>query len=137
MNILNKQEANGTGIPYRLQCNYRLHRWQTSGQFDGEKNVIVNEAFNISPVVKIETLGFNGDKSDLKKLENLLSFATIFYIDDSVIQKTIELKKMYKIKLGDSIIAATALVHNITLLTRNLNDFKNIEGLKVINPHVL
>jgi predicted nucleic acid-binding protein len=37
-------------------------------------------------------------------------------------------------KLPDAIIAATALVYDLTLITRNTSDFKNMEGLKVINP---
>ncbi len=36
--------------------------------------------------------------------------------------------------LGDAIIAATALEHYQTLVTRNIKDFDWIEGLKVIDP---
>lgn len=49
--------------------------------------------------------------------------------------KTAELRKAYKIKLPDAIIAATALVYDLTLITRNVSDFKNIDELNVINPH--
>lgn len=100
-------------------------------------NQIVNAGFNISPVVKIETLGFNGPAADMQKLEALLNFATMFYIDDFIIQKSIDLRKAYKIKLGDAIIAATSLVHNLTLFSRNISDFKVIQGLEVVNPHTL
>lgn len=34
-------------------------------------------------------------------------------------------------------IAATALVHNLSLLTRNLKDFKNMTSLSAIDPHTL
>jgi toxin FitB len=37
-------------------------------------------------------------------------------------------------KLGDAIIAATALEHGVPLVTRNVDDFKHIPGLQVINP---
>ncbi|TAE34104.1 MAG: PIN domain-containing protein [Cytophagales bacterium] len=33
-------------------------------------------------------------------------------------------------KLPDAIIAATAIVHNLTLLSTNDSDFERIEGLK-------
>ena len=36
--------------------------------------------------------------------------------------------------LGDSLIAATALVWDHELVTRNTEDFAWIEGLRVINP---
>ena len=34
----------------------------------------------------------------------------------------------------DSLIAATALTHNMKLVTRNVEDFKTIAGLEIINP---
>jgi len=36
--------------------------------------------------------------------------------------------------LPDAVIAATAMFHNFTLLTRNIDDFKNISGLSYQNP---
>ena len=32
---------------------------------------------------------------------------------------------------------ATALVYKLTLITRNVNDFKKINGLKIIDPYNL
>jgi predicted nucleic acid-binding protein len=46
----------------------------------------------------------------------------------------IELRKKNKTKLPDAIIAATALELGLTLITRNIGDFKNIPNLKSINP---
>ena len=34
--------------------------------------------------------------------------------------------------IGDAIIASTALSENDTLLTNNEDDFKNIEGIKIL-----
>jgi len=36
--------------------------------------------------------------------------------------------------IQDSLIAATALTHNMTVATRNVKDFEGISNLKVINP---
>ena len=36
--------------------------------------------------------------------------------------------------LADAIIAATALVHDLPLVTRNEEDFKHVTGLRVVNP---
>ena len=59
-----------------------------------------------------------------------------FPIDNAVLSKAIELRKTYKMKLGDSIIAATALLANIEIYTRNLDDFIKIPDLVVVNPIV-
>ncbi|TDB61346.1 PIN domain-containing protein [Arundinibacter roseus] len=48
--------------------------------------------------------------------------------------KTIEIRRKHKIKLPDAIIAATALVHHLTLVTNNVSDFARIENLLVVNP---
>jgi toxin FitB len=98
---------------------------------------IFNTAFNTSVIVKIEVLGYNDIPAKMQLLEEFLASATIFPLDDSVTQKTIELRRTKKMKLGDAIIAATALVYGVVILTRNTADFNNIEGLTSINPHSL
>ena len=99
---------------------------------------LVNEELNISIVVKIETLGFNGEESEMQKLKDFLSLAKIFYMEDSIAEETINLRKLYrKLKLGDAIIAATALTNNLTLISRNTKDFEDISGLNCINPYDL
>ena len=97
---------------------------------------IIDDEFNISVVVKIEVLGYNDLPTKIKQLEAFLNLAVVFPLDDDVTAKTIYLRRTYKkFKLGDAIIAATALVYNFALVTRNTKDFKNIEGLEVINPY--
>ena len=91
---------------------------------------------NTSIVVRIETLGFNGPLDEMQRLKGFLNLAETFYVDDEIADRTIELRKTYqKLKLGDAIIAATALVHNFIIITRNTSDFKNIDGLEYLNPH--
>ncbi len=38
---------------------------------------------------------------------------------------------------GKKFIVATALVHDLILITHNTSDFKNIDGLKVIDPYMI
>jgi predicted nucleic acid-binding protein len=97
---------------------------------------LVDDEINISIIVKIETLGFNGEDSEMQKLSDFLGLAKIFYIDDLIADKTIDLRKKYrKLKLGDAIIAATALANNLTLISRNTKDFEDISGLTCVNPY--
>lgn len=95
---------------------------------------VVNDELNISIIVKIETLGFNGEDAEMQKLKDFLSLAKTYYVDDLTAEKTIDLRKTYrKLKLGDAIIAATALANNLTLISRNTKDFENISGLTCVN----
>lgn len=36
--------------------------------------------------------------------------------------------------LGDALVAGTALAYELTLITRNVDDFSRIEGLSILNP---
>lgn len=59
----------------------------------------------------------------------------LFDLVSSVTDKSIDIRRVYKTKLPDTIIAATALVNNLILVTRNISDFKNIDRLQLINPY--
>lgn len=58
----------------------------------------------------------------------------LYPVSDPIVSKAIELKQTKKLTLGDSLIAATALVHNLTLVTKNTKDYKWIPQLSVIDP---
>lgn len=99
---------------------------------------IFNSDFLISVAVKIEVLGFNDLPHKLAAMEEFVDTATVIPLDQAVTKQTIDLRRKYnKLKLGDAIIAATALVHQLSLITRNVDDFKNIEGLNIIDPHTV
>lgn len=67
-----------------------------------------------------------------ERIEFLLPSFSIIPLDSQIARKTAELRRLYpKIKLADSVIAATALFTHSTLLTRNTRDFKKISGLVV------
>jgi predicted nucleic acid-binding protein len=63
--------------------------------------------------------------------------AFVIGLDSNIVVQTISIRKEYKIKLPDAIIAATALVFNLTLITNNVNDFKNIPNLELSNPYLI
>jgi len=93
---------------------------------------ILNKEPIISAITQIELLGFSVVPP---QIESFVRYTSIMGINNSIIEKTIAMRKRYRIKLPDAIIAATALVNNLTLLTRNVADFNNIEGLNIVNPH--
>ena len=93
---------------------------------------IIDDQINISAINKMELLGFNSVEPNLIAFVN---FSEIYHIDDEVINKTIELRKKYKIKLPDTIIAATAIVNDFILVSHNFKDFQTIQELQFIDPY--
>lgn len=90
----------------------------------------------MSIITKIETLGFNPpDPADLVPFEEIVATVSVLHISDEIANKTIELRRIYKIKLPDALIAATALVFDLILLTRNTADFKKITSLRILDLH--
>lgn len=94
--------------------------------------------FYISIINKIELLGFNNISADEEQnFHKLINASTILNLTDDIVTKTIEVRKQFKIKLPDAIIAATALTHNLTIVTRNTKDFEKIKGVEILNPYYL
>ncbi len=102
------------------------------------KIMLYGIALIVSAVTKIEVLGWiNATKEQLKPLYDFMEIANVLPINEAVIEKTIAIRQTKKIALGDAIIAATALVYGLVIVSRNTSDFKNIEGLEVIDPYSL
>ena len=55
-------------------------------------------------------------------------------LTNAVADEAIRLRQQRRIGLGDSIIAATAITNNLTLITRNIEDFHWIDGLELLDP---
>lgn len=96
---------------------------------------VINATPKISVISKIEVLSFNAPPSDYQLLSDFMNDSDILDLTETVVEKTIDLRKQYRVKLPDAIIAATALVHGLELISRNINDFKTITGIKVLDPH--
>jgi predicted nucleic acid-binding protein len=67
---------------------------------------------------------------DLKKI-----FADrIITVDSIVADKWGYICAQDNLPAVDSLLSASALVHNLKLVTRNVKDFKSISGLEIVNP---
>lgn len=95
------------------------------------------DEYFLSVITRIEVLGYNGSQEEMNQAAEFIQDSIVVGLEEAIILRTIALRKLLKIKLPDAVIAATALVHNITLLTRNTDDFKNIPGLSVVSSHDL
>ncbi|HRE57727.1 MAG: type II toxin-antitoxin system VapC family toxin [Candidatus Kapaibacterium sp.] len=100
-------------------------------------NDVIDAVPHISVITKIEVLGFNAPEQHYTILSDFINDAIVFDLSNNVVEASIVIRKKYKTKLPDAIIAATALVYDLIVISRNISDFKNIDGLKVIDPHSL
>ncbi len=90
----------------------------------------------ISSVTQMELIVGCRNKSELKYLDKFLEGFEIINLNYEISQKSIQLLKEYRLSHGllipDSIIAATSIVLDASLLTKNQKDFKFIKGLKLL-----
>lgn len=96
---------------------------------------IINIFPSISVVNRIELLSINSTPDYVNILNLFISDLNVINLNEEIIQKCIEIRKSRKTKLPDALIAATAIVNNLTLITRNTSDFKHLIELEIINPH--
>lgn len=91
---------------------------------------------SISVITKLELIRGCRNKIELTGLEDFIERFEIRHINEAVSAKTEELFKLYRLSHGvqipDMLIAATALVHQIPLLSKNQKDFNFIDGLHLI-----
>jgi predicted nucleic acid-binding protein len=98
---------------------------------------IVDQKPNISVITEIEALSWiNKDKSKEAILRSFIEDANIYTLSRDVIDQCIKIRRAGRTKTPDAIIAATAIVYQLTLITSD-KDFRNVEGLKTIDPHTL
>jgi predicted nucleic acid-binding protein len=73
-------------------------------------------------------------KRHVPETTTFFAASTVLPISDDVILRATKLRQRKKLTLGDALIAATALVHGLTLVTRNEPDFLWLTELQVLNP---
>jgi len=90
----------------------------------------------ISAITRMEVLTGCRNKEELRHFERLLRRFKIFPLTETIGRTADDLLLTYCLSHGllipDALIAATALVHQISLLTKNHRDFRFISGLGLI-----
>jgi predicted nucleic acid-binding protein len=102
------------------------------------KDLIISSRPAVSTVVHLELIQGSKNKTEIKKIERLLSFFEAVHFDRSIALRSIELIRKYSkshgLLLADAVIAATCLENNLKLITFNVRDFRFIKDLRVEAP---
>lgn len=109
--------------------------YSTKPEYDFLRGFIAENSPSVSAVSYVEVLGYHKLADEEKELlEEFFDSTRILPISKDIIIKAVELRQSKKMTLGDALIAATALVNNLTLVTNNTADFAWIDELKLFSP---
>lgn len=89
----------------------------------------------VSALSYLEVLGYDrSTESQRQYFEEFFQVAQVLPISQEVLMRSVALRQQKRMTLGDAIIAGTALVYGLTLITRNVDDFRWISELNLLNP---
>lgn len=116
-----------------LDSNIIIYSFQP--EYQKLQQFVKNHEIFCSAISCVETLGYHKLSDDEKfYLQRFFDTVSVLPVTHAVIMTAIEIRQQRKMSLGDAIIAATALEHRQTLVTRNVKDFDWVEGLITFNP---
>ena len=87
----------------------------------------------ISQITYIEVLSYPFDEHIQIQIKKLLESFEIIDVTLDISKQAINNIKLKKIKVPDNIIASTAIINNLILVTRNTKDFDNLK-INLLNP---
>ena|SRR6184192_2730331 len=126
------------GVKYLWDTNtviYYLQKHFTEVQEKLIDNVINEFQPAISVITEIELLCWKtATDSDLVILQSFIADCVVFGLEQDIKLETIDIRKRSRLKLPDAVIAATALVNRLTLISRNTSDFKKVTSLQLLDP---
>lgn len=124
-------------MTYLIDTNIVIYYF--NGLTDDEGiHAILADSFKISIITKIEFLGwgqFADDPELYTKAIEYLSHATVFELKEAIAEQSIQLRQHFRTKTPDAIIAATALVNGLTVVTNNTSDFSRL-GVKTLAVNI-
>jgi len=87
----------------------------------------------ISSITWMETLSYPLSEDEEQVVRAFLKEFRMIDISVPVMELSVGIRRSKKIKLPDAIIAASAMHHDLILVTRNIKDFKSI-AVKTLDP---
>ena len=87
---------------------------------------------HVSTVSRAELL--TARSTDEARVRLLLAAMTEIPVDTAIAERGGRLRRASSVRLADALIAATAIEHGLTLVTRKVREFDAIRGLRVRAP---
>ena len=104
-------------------------------QYQFLRNWMLSRLVAVSEISRLEVLGFhNLTPYAEQELTQVFQQVAVLPLLPIIVDRAIVLRQTKKMSVGDALIAATGLEHQLKLVSRNKNDFAWISGLQVFNP---
>ena len=101
-------------IDNNIISNYLSNLFSINGMV--LKQMFFDKIPNIPVITEIKALSWiNPDKAKEKIIKEFVFDANVLSLSQAIVAQCIVIKKSRKIKMPDALIAATAIVHNLTL----------------------
>jgi len=92
-----------------------------------------NKPVYVSTITEVELFSFsNLENETAETIDAIMKTMAIISLDSRIARIAGYLRRRYKTKTADSVIAATALFTNTILVTRNVKDFQKISELSIV-----
>ncbi len=111
--------------------------WHLRGYPQATRRLDELDALTLSAVSYLEVLQGMRNKAELVAVKKMLQHraATLLPLSEAITQRAIELMESltlsHGLQMGDALIAATAIEHQLPVLTANVKHFGAVAGLTV------
>lgn len=99
------------------------------------ENFLLQGEFSVSAITRLEVMGYwRNTEAEFGRFALFFDAIHVIAISSEIIDRAIRLRRQRSMGLADAIIAATALLHRLPLVTHNTRDFQWIAELELIDP---
>lgn len=121
-------------MKYLLDSDVLIYAARPEPLYSALRSWIERPDTSISAISLVEVLGFaRMEAEDAVFFSIAFDFLPQLSITADILNKAVEVRRLSRLKTPDAIVAATALEHNLRLITAD-RDFARVVGLVVINP---
>ena len=123
-------------MKYLLDSNVLIYAVRPEAHYAPFRPWTKHPDANISAISRAEVLGFTRlSEADARAFAAMFQLLPQLPITDAVLDEAIKIRQQHRLKTPDAIVAATALVHGLELVTADVG-FARVVGLAILNPLV-
>ncbi len=118
-----------------LDSNIVIYAFEPKYRESSLEDFLLQGEFSVSNVTRLEVMGYwrNSD-AEFRRFELFFDATHVLDVSFEIIDRAIQLRRQRSMGLADAMIAATALIHQLPLVTHNTRDFQWISELALIDP---